>query len=704
MRTKDEQFNESRRKLLIKIDSKQYEDLRPLDLGYFGLTTYLDRLDSTRDIKMCDFYYRYLNKKYIIEHLGGNLTFMPIQKEALDFLKQNKKSILMAPTSFGKTLIVKEYIYVNKFNTVVYIVPTNALAYELQKSFKENDAFGDYTMFDKIGKGGSDGIKTKILFVGTQEKFLEVKEQIPFIDLAIIDEAYKLADPIENTRCYKLSKSFLDMINGYDCRIILLTPNAHLNGFGAYSFHKFSTTFNAVDKDYSVVDNDTFYSLLNAKKEDEKTILFCKTPDDISKVADKITCKKIGIDRFAKQVIEDFHEDWTVAKLLAKGILTHDGVMPKYLQNKMLSLFNNENSKYKMMIGTNSISEGINTPTKNLFLHPSCNEIDNLLLIKNTIGRAGRLGKYPIGHIYSTINYENKIKEECNLEVSVFTEEGSKEISDASDENKIAEFCQNHSINKELYEKLMNKYHFSRSRLGTILNVLREKDYLNNSFSSIVWIAYQCNKNRISEKYYLHEAKKDSLLIRTLLQQYYYKDIRIVDGKKEYTNQIPINNYTQRIEFFRCLLARHNDDTALTNSEIMDSLIKLNYSTLDYTCYPIALIAKDIYENIPKWPFGKNVIEIIKAFLQRYHTFAFGIDDYESLDENEIAVLLSLKELGLNINAINIGKEMVDEIIVELDSRYSMYDIVNALKRLSKNSKHKKTYNEIINRYLDYAL
>lgn len=71
--------------------------------------------------------------------------------------------------------------------------------------------------------------------------------------------------------------------------------------------------------------------------------------------------------------------------------------MPKYVQNRMINLFN-ENENYHILFGTNSISEGINTVTKNLFIHPEYNNLKDLLLLKNTIGRAGRLGRYPIGY------------------------------------------------------------------------------------------------------------------------------------------------------------------------------------------------------------------------------------------------------------------------------------------------------------------
>lgn len=248
MKTTDEKFNESRKAILLRIDSKQFSNLQSLDVGYYGLTPYLKDIDPTGDSRICDFYYRYLNTKFRIQHISNEhekYYFMPIQHEALNFIEQHNRSIILAPTSFGKTLIIKEYIYLYKPNTVVYIVPTNALAYELQNSFKKNPSFSYYTMFDKVDGKSTDSNETGLLFVGTQEKFLEVRESFSSIDLVIIDEAYKLTDSITNDRCYKLSKSFLDIVTEYNSKICLLSPNAILRGFENYGFNSFDTAFNS---------------------------------------------------------------------------------------------------------------------------------------------------------------------------------------------------------------------------------------------------------------------------------------------------------------------------------------------------------------------------------------------------------------------------------------------------------------------------
>ena len=71
--------------------------------------------------------------------------------------------------------------YITKPQKIVYIVPTNALAYELERSFKENKCFSEYTIFDKCVSiediDESSLNEEKMFFIGTQEKFLEIDKR-----------------------------------------------------------------------------------------------------------------------------------------------------------------------------------------------------------------------------------------------------------------------------------------------------------------------------------------------------------------------------------------------------------------------------------------------------------------------------------------------------------------------------------------------
>jgi len=185
-----------------------------------------------------------LNKNFErrIQHIDKEIFFSPAQYEALKTLDEKERVILSAPTSFGKTLLIKEYIYLNQPKHIVYIVPTNALAYELEKSFKGNANFDNYIIFDKctaVDKIHNEKLASEnLFFIGTQEKYLELSnEMLGDIDLFVIDEAYKLHESVTHQRAYKLSETFLDSITNKSKKVFLLTPKAIFNGFEKYNLY-----------------------------------------------------------------------------------------------------------------------------------------------------------------------------------------------------------------------------------------------------------------------------------------------------------------------------------------------------------------------------------------------------------------------------------------------------------------------------------
>jgi len=683
----DKKYNVERKKLLLMEDQKQ--EVTNLSLAFFDLTQYIRPLNF--DCSLFEKGVSIHQEDRRISHLKNeNFYFSPEQELALEEIKKDPRVILEAPTSFGKTLIVIEYIFREKPNNVVYIVPTNALSYELERKIKTNPSFSSYVVFDKAkatekpANGKTDG--KGYFFIGTQERYLEVKDVLPKkIDLFVIDEAYKLQETVAHVRAYKLSETFLDAIDTISKKIVLLSPNAIFTGFERFNFKIYQTTFNSVDKVINIVGIPEFFRILSEKCTKEKTILFCQTPDAISSVVDRIPTISNRNSPFADELSKDFHPDWTVVKLLRRGILCHHGLMPKYVQNRMINLFNNDEN-YPFLVGTNSISEGINTPAKNVFIHPETNILDHALLIKNTIGRAGRLGLYPIGHIFSTSpDLVSVDQEDITVALSLTKDEDTQEILDTRDSVKIAEFCKQYSIDEAFYDVLVSSYKISLSRLKKVFTALK-KDYRYPGIANLPFMAHHV----FNDDYTFYSAKYDSIYIRGALQPYY-----IID--KETKQYIYLNSFDDKITFFR-MKYQEKMNKDLSNSSIVDGYMKFLYSILDYYICPIVNIAKDIVKKYPNFVFGKNVSETIKSFSRDYYETFFGID-LDSLSENQQKILLSLREYGLPIkNTIDIS--MINDIEKELNERFSMFDIVSAMKKIfDKNGQNSDKFKNILLKY-----
>lgn len=673
-------YNSKRKRILEELD--QGKDVSNLELGMYDLTPYF----RTDDFNMNLYESIMINKNYSrkIEHIDGDLYFSPPQYRALMCLYEKDRVIISAPTSFGKTLLVKEYIYQKQPKSIVYIVPTNALAYELEKSFKENKNFSQYIIFDKCAsidrlRNINDG-EEKLFFIGTQEKFLEIDSSLMGeIDLFVIDEAYKLQESVvSNQRAYKLSETFLDSLANSSKKVFLLTPKAKLVGFDKYEFYIFESDFNAVEKNFIVLNEADFFSVLLDKGEEDKTILFCRTPGQINDTYKEISSNLSveNINDFVKRLEEDIHKDWSVVKLLKANILTHHGQMPKYVQNRMINLFN-ENENYRILFGTNSISEGINTSTKNLFIHPSATNINDILLLKNTIGRAGRLGKYPIGHIFSIGNIEEQVENEITISLAISAEEELSEIEDSRNEDIIAEISKKYNIDSKFFEELIKNHKVSLNKLTKILDSLK-KDRRYSSITNLPFIACEAFGRE-----YTTIPSNDIVLMKGYLQTYY----------KNGNERIFLNDFNDRIAFFKSKSNSNWDNTTIINA-----YMQFIYSTLEYYIMPIVNIGIELKDHNPEWSFGANVISSLEECKSKYYTKTYGNLNIDDLPDSHKLVIGAMKDYGMNGMIKNLTIEILDEIVKQLNVRYSTTDVIRAINYLSLNSRNNQSFFKEIKR------
>lgn len=679
----DDKYNNRRKKILEELDKGI--DVSNIELGMYDLTPYFKTDEFDANLSELIMLNKNLERK--VRHTDEEIFFSPPQYQALKCLFDKDRVILSAPTSFGKTMLIKEYIYIKKPKNIVYIVPTNALSYELEKSFKGNNHFRDYIIFDKCASFEKQNDKKlnkeKTFFIGTQEKFLEVNQDIiGEIDLFVIDEAYKLQESVSSQRAYKLSETFLDGIISNSKKIFLLTPKAILDGFDKYGFYIYKSDFNAVDKNYIVLKEENFYKTLLDKGKKEKTILFCNSPNQINMAYEQINNQinnEINTE-FVKLLETDIHPDWSVVKLLKAGILTHHGQMPKYVQNKMINIFN-ENNEYNILFGTNSISEGINTVTKNLFIHPNYGKIKDILLLKNTIGRAGRLGRYPIGYVFSTVSVEELIENEIIVSLAISQEEALAEIEDSRNSEKVLEFSEKYKLDFEFCKGLLKTYKLSLLKLEKIFFALK-KDRKYEGITNLPFIANQAFANE-----YMGILDVDKILIRGYLQNYY------MDNNKQ---KVYLNNFNDRIEYFKI-----KSQGTKNNTEIINYYMQFIYSTLEYYIMPIVNIGLEIKEKYNDWDFGENVIKSLEDCKSKYYTKTYGKLNVDGLPEAHRLIINALKDYGM----IGILQHLNEEILIEIEKclnvRYSTIDVLKAINTLSTSSgKYREFFRELKRKYM----
>ncbi|MEA9414339.1 helicase-related protein [Flavobacterium sp. PL02] len=391
-------------------------------------------------------------------HTSENNKVHKYQKEILELFSIGKlnRFFLSASTSFGKTHIVFEVIKKMDYKNVVLIFPTIALLSEnLERIisdgnyvyFKDNFTIHTLSEVENFGE--------KNLFIFTPERFLsfiEKNETNIHFDFAFVDEVYKIDNDYiideevkENERdvAYRLAV-FYTLKENVD--VLLAGPYIDFSQPGDQNYNNSFNSFllqneiNLIDyNNYEIVNKS--YNEIKTKKQikiddaltfnfqtndkerrlieiiktikeiNENTIVYCSSRNGVESYAKKIIASEIlkqhdssnYID-FITHTSKNFNERWVLIQALKYGIGIHHGLIPKYIQKEIISLFNR--GELKVLISTTTITEGVNTSAKNLIvLHSKKGNKDlKKFDAKNIAGRAGRFLYHYSGRVMALQN------------------------------------------------------------------------------------------------------------------------------------------------------------------------------------------------------------------------------------------------------------------------------------------------------------
>lgn len=395
----------------------------------------------------------------------GNQTanFTDFQAKVFQWLNDGNNLAFSAPTSAGKSYVIHNYIAHKilkeiRYN-VVYIVPTKALIFEVQKSIinqlrklgvSSKDAMvvtsGDLATIEQLNH-----IKKKI-FVLTQERLqqlLSYENKLDF-DLLIVDEAQKVSD---DSRGVILEDVVEELLKNHSTQSVFIVPNVNnpekfKNIFGVLRpFMAEKTISTPVSQNIFFIDvhKDNVSVTLSIKEFEEnvlleeidiklkrkeksqyglkawtatniltktdRTLIYCNRPKECIDIANRMkeTLDKIEnakLDEAIRFLETHVHPQYYLVDHLRYGIGYHYGNMPKFVRFIVKDLFDNKLINY--LCCTSTLLEGVNLPANNIILHKPKSGNNNLMSngsILNLAGRAGRLGKDYYGNIYC-INFD----------------------------------------------------------------------------------------------------------------------------------------------------------------------------------------------------------------------------------------------------------------------------------------------------------
>lgn len=388
--------------------------------------------------------------------MEDTFTFLTdFQAQVLQSLNKKKNISISAPTSAGKSHVLKQYIIEclkenNEF-TVIYIVPTRALISQVQSDLKHSlktyglSEIDVYTSsFEVVGEGKKE--YDKVIMVLTQERLqtIEGKCDKLNVDLMIVDEAQKVE---KGARGILLEDSIQQIISWNPrSQYVFISPfteNPKKIGevFNCADVEVIHSHFSPVNQNLFLVDEvetEIEISLFNEelrKKimtyiypvrqkiptasykrkgwvainliKEGPTMIYCNDPDKCKKTANYLNGLRDiqetnkGVQEVISYLSKHIHKEYYLIDYLKHGVAYHYGSVPASVREAVENLFEKKYIDY--MCCTSTLMEGVNFPAKNIILHNP--RIDNkgmgALDYLNIAGRAGRLMKDFNGNIYA---------------------------------------------------------------------------------------------------------------------------------------------------------------------------------------------------------------------------------------------------------------------------------------------------------------
>lgn len=460
------------------------------------------------------------------------------QLSLINKINDENKILISAPTSFGKTSLLLEFIIQNsnQLNNVIFVVPTHSLIEELYiKLLNINKSLlYKYNITVNIGKKHSRYIR-----VLTPERFLSYYEYhgLNDIDLIIMDETYKIDsknvnndedvnngnvnhnttsfDDVSDFRELKFRK-VLEIIGSFPKKTIMLSPytyekeesmKKYMKKYNVYEqnqsikyvSHKYLDMTNVTDfnnefkcnissRDYGTNIPLKTYNILNELKS-EQNIIYISYPLMGVKILNEIQKHDLCLMEeknneryliFLNHLIDNYSveelEEWYIISALKNGIGMYVSSMPRYLKREIVNLF--DKNIIKTLIVTTAFIEGVNSTAKNIIIASGTTggtkKLNELSLL-NIVGRAGRFGKNYLGNIYF-------IQKEPYKKVLQAKDNGVK-LKNPNYENNATPTIRTDYELEMIDEEFLNDEELNRKEL--IINVLKNNNFDYEELSSI---------------------------------------------------------------------------------------------------------------------------------------------------------------------------------------------------------------------------
>lgn len=445
------------------------DDLFALDLTVYSAVYSLDSL---------------LYSSFAESVLDHHISLHPEQVRIISQIAQTPALIVSAPTSFGKTYCVFEYIARFHPQNIVLVVPTLALVDEYVKRIikKYHDFFSQYKIYTNIDTEKSYDFTHGNIFIITHDRIVQESAYslIEKIDFLVIDEVYKLETDPNNDRVLVLNMAYYHLAKKAS-KYVLLAPFIKsiedvelLEKQPVFYKTSYSPVVNEIHTVNLLRHEDRYpecQRLLSCFSPGDKTLIYFPTVAGIYKYVNEYLINEpclseldSAVQHFLAWARDEIHEDWCVIKAMERGYLIHNGQIPMGTRMFQLDYYESEGVFNRLMC-TSTLLEGVNTIAKNIIItKPSRmsdkdNNDDDFTAFDfyNLVGRTGRLNKHFVGNAYylRTPSDPEFKKTEAIRSIKFEITDDSKDINiqkgDITKHPEVLEFLQKLGISIEEY-------------------------------------------------------------------------------------------------------------------------------------------------------------------------------------------------------------------------------------------------------------
>ena len=444
--------------------------------------------------------------------LKTNTTLTKEQKELFDFFQINKKIVVSAPTSFGKSRIITEIINHNDYCNIAIILPTIALLSETFIRLRKDELITKkYNLINTLKQPLKDNYNILIFTPEKMDLFLDENPTFK-ISFFVMDEIYKIQDDGDRSKVftntlYRLSKKQSDfyLIGPYFDRFseeFLSRNNAKFIKYTAEIVQKDIIDLTKTEQKVKVSIGNS--EIKNGRRDTNlKNILIKNNEQALVYVGNKrgVESKAKLIAKYSKNIEDDnglvsylestFSKEWSLVTCLKKGVAFHHAGIPKFIQIEIVDAFNNNTGEIKTIVCSPTLIEGVNTSAKQVIIYDDLKGIDFLtdFDVKNINGRAGRflqhfigrsiaLVELPVSNLEKVIEFSFYDKELDNEELLQVNKEDLK-LKNLEKRNALEAYLKGHKVPIELIKK--NKFIPVENQIR-LINHFRQDLFFYNDF------------------------------------------------------------------------------------------------------------------------------------------------------------------------------------------------------------------------------